>query len=516
MPELIVRKWDGPYSFMIFREYGVYKARRGDTGEVQFEDPSKSVVIQNAINSLLQGGTIFLKEVQLPDGVTFGSNILIVEDYQGERKFYSNNEEYRSTEETASYIVFIEDGVVKAKNGHTGRVEFSNLDWSTVMQSVLNQLPAKVVIKPMDVTLTAPLEYPSYCIIDGCSPARVRLKSAFADYVFKPKVTTHKRFVQIRNLQILFESDKPGQGGVNLDGCSFSVLDNLYIARSADVATNDNLVGVLVTDDHGVGAYFNQFRNVTLEGLNKGYYYKPGTDGWFPNVNTIIGGRIRDCNVGWDIEAGVNNWMINTDVEGNPIGVQCNSDIYNGNAALGGHWDGNEIDIKILDNAGFTVLGAKWDLKVSYGTGSRLIHLGYPGPGHAGAVMKGWGESDIIRAFGLGDAAHENYIPISGVAEWSPSWRQHRVGRGGIFKNLYVHLNRAPGEGNSRTIRLFVDGAGTALSVTISGLETEGEDTAHTVKVDAGSYVSWQHRLSGTPDAVAETSIEVEFIHAQD
>jgi len=61
MPELIVRKWDGPYSFMVFQEYGLWKARRGDTGEVQFEDPSANVVLQNAVNSIQPGGTIFLK-----------------------------------------------------------------------------------------------------------------------------------------------------------------------------------------------------------------------------------------------------------------------------------------------------------------------------------------------------------------------------------------------------------------------------------------------------------------------
>jgi len=141
MPELIVRKWDGPYSYMVFFERGFYKARRGDTAEIPFEDPSASVVIQQAVNSLLQGGTIFLREVQLPADVTFGSNILIVEDYQGERKFYSNNKEYRSTEETASYIIFIEDGVVKAKNGHTGQVEFSDADAFTVVYSAYNALP---------------------------------------------------------------------------------------------------------------------------------------------------------------------------------------------------------------------------------------------------------------------------------------------------------------------------------------------------------------------------------------
>jgi len=159
MPELIVRKWDGPYSFMIFREYGVYKARRGDTGEIQFEDPSASVVIQNAINSLLQGGTVFLREVQLPNDVTFGSNILIVEDYQGERKFYSNNKEYRSTEETASYIIFIEDGIVKAKNGHTGKIEFSDPDAATVIQSAVNALPngGNIFFKRAEYEISTPL-----------------------------------------------------------------------------------------------------------------------------------------------------------------------------------------------------------------------------------------------------------------------------------------------------------------------------------------------------------------------
>jgi len=138
MPELIVRKWDGPYSFMIFREYGVYKARRGDTGEVQFEDPSKSVVIQNAINSLLQGGTVFLKEVQLPSGLSIPTNVLIVEDYQGVRSFYTSRDVYPPAVETASYIFFKDGDLVKAKNGQTEKIEFSDEDAATVIQQVFN------------------------------------------------------------------------------------------------------------------------------------------------------------------------------------------------------------------------------------------------------------------------------------------------------------------------------------------------------------------------------------------
>jgi len=144
MPELIVRKWDGPYSFMIFREYGVYKARRGDTGEVQFKDPSKSVVIQNAINSLLQGGTVFLKEVQLPSGLTIPSNVLIVEDYQGVRSFYTSRDVYPPAVEAASYIIFKDGSLVKAKNGQTGEIEFSDEDAAAVMHSVRDAMGSGV------------------------------------------------------------------------------------------------------------------------------------------------------------------------------------------------------------------------------------------------------------------------------------------------------------------------------------------------------------------------------------
>jgi len=51
-------------------------------------------VIQSAIDALTSGGTIFLKEIQLPP-VTYGDNILIIEECQGERKVYSNKGKWR-------------------------------------------------------------------------------------------------------------------------------------------------------------------------------------------------------------------------------------------------------------------------------------------------------------------------------------------------------------------------------------------------------------------------------------
>jgi len=85
MPELIVRKWDLPFYYTIFYEYGLYKARRGDNAEVQFKDPNKAIVFQNAINVLetAGGGTIYSK-VEVPyDSITYSEKIFIIEDYQG-------------------------------------------------------------------------------------------------------------------------------------------------------------------------------------------------------------------------------------------------------------------------------------------------------------------------------------------------------------------------------------------------------------------------------------------------
>ena len=49
-----------------------------------------ATVIQAVITLLSSGGTIYVKNAALPAGLTYGSAILIITDYQGARKFYSN------------------------------------------------------------------------------------------------------------------------------------------------------------------------------------------------------------------------------------------------------------------------------------------------------------------------------------------------------------------------------------------------------------------------------------------
>lgn len=50
-----------------------------------------ATVLAEVITLLPSGGTIYLKAAALPGGLTYGSIILIIVDYQGIRKFYSNN-----------------------------------------------------------------------------------------------------------------------------------------------------------------------------------------------------------------------------------------------------------------------------------------------------------------------------------------------------------------------------------------------------------------------------------------
>jgi len=50
------------------------------------------------------------------------------------------NDLYNSPPDAASYIIFKDGGLIKAKNGRTGQIEFSGSDAATVIQSALNAL----------------------------------------------------------------------------------------------------------------------------------------------------------------------------------------------------------------------------------------------------------------------------------------------------------------------------------------------------------------------------------------
>jgi len=69
-----------------------YGCRNMSTNMVELLSSNKTYVEQMAIGNLtVDGGTVYLKQVALNTSLTYGANILIIEDYQGQLCFYRNN-----------------------------------------------------------------------------------------------------------------------------------------------------------------------------------------------------------------------------------------------------------------------------------------------------------------------------------------------------------------------------------------------------------------------------------------
>lgn len=75
-------------------------------GRLEFYNTNKTLVEQFAIGNLTSvGGTVYLKQVLLNTSLTYGSNILIIEAYQGKMTFYRDNTRLRElADPTASMI----------------------------------------------------------------------------------------------------------------------------------------------------------------------------------------------------------------------------------------------------------------------------------------------------------------------------------------------------------------------------------------------------------------------------
>ena len=82
---------------------------------------------------------------------------------------------------------------------------------------------------------------------------------------------------------------------------------------------------------------------------------------------------------------------------------------------------------------------------------------------------------------------------------WNAAFSETVFPAPGTLSRLRILLATAPGAGNSRTFTLLVNGSGTALTVTISGTETAGEDLANSASVTAGDRVQLQETVSGSP-----------------
>jgi len=78
-----------PSSYTVYKDGSNYRAECNVAGGTDYVGADKDTVVQQAIDALGSGGTVFLKEIELGTA-TYGNNVLIVQYYQGKQTVYSN------------------------------------------------------------------------------------------------------------------------------------------------------------------------------------------------------------------------------------------------------------------------------------------------------------------------------------------------------------------------------------------------------------------------------------------
>lgn len=105
-----------------------------------------------------------------------------------------------------------------------------------------------------------------------------------------------------------------------------------------------------------------------------------------------------------------------------------------------------------------------------------------------------------------------SYLPLQGQGNDTTAGGNVEgvIPTGGTIRNAYGVLGGTPGSGKSYTFTLVVNGVDSALTFSVSGTGTTGNDTANSVSVSAGDRVYWKVVPNSTPSARAPT-IGAEF-----
>ena len=83
--------------------------------------------------------------------------------------------------------------------------------------------------------------------------------------------------------------------------------------------------------------------------------------------------------------------------------------------------------------------------------------------------------------------------------------------RAGTIRELYARVTTAPGVGNSRVFRIRLNAVNTALTVTIAGANTTGNDVVNTVAVVAGDLISIALTRVGAANATSISSVNLYY-----
>jgi len=123
MPEITQQ----PYSYIIFTDGTNYYAKNGRTGQIDFSGTDAGTVIQNVINAIRNGGTIYIKAgtypLKKPLDLTTTTGIKIVGDgWQGTTTLLVQTNDYPVIDMTDAWGDIFSDLMIKVDSGYSPNV----------------------------------------------------------------------------------------------------------------------------------------------------------------------------------------------------------------------------------------------------------------------------------------------------------------------------------------------------------------------------------------------------------
>ncbi len=287
--------------YLIVQNGSDFVAINGSTGDIDFSGPSQNTVVQGAINALVNGGYVVIKDLQI-GSVSYGANILICVEYQGTRSFYRNNVllfelgSLVTTSEISSlvttteldtaiaplvtttkldtaiaplattsaleavaseiptiptgayekdfgYIVRINGSTVQAVNGKTGLVDYSNADAYTVIQSAITAASGgRIFIREGTYTISQTLSSPNTSIEGVYGQTLLILENGVNAtlLVLGPTTGESASFLSVKNINL-------DGNGANQTGTSYGIqVSAIYEPQILSVICQHFLSGALL------------------------------------------------------------------------------------------------------------------------------------------------------------------------------------------------------------------------------------------------------------------------------
>ncbi len=269
-----------------------------------------------------------------------------------------------SNVDTASYIIFKDGNTIYAKNGMTGKIEFSGTDAATVIQNAINALISggKIFIKNGTYTLTSGITFGGEGFYNPPNRATsIQGEEIYGTVLYNNSasvaVTLQGRFSSIGNLTIKGNNTNSGDGlqvRAYNDGGGGAFNNHIY---NLNLINNNN---GLVVSDAIYDCLFSNIRCVSNKAngillISGGI--DPGNAGnYYPNANSFVCITTTvNGNDGFRIEKGNTNAIYELNTENNRYGIYVNDltttiyTMYSENNVKGIYADTNSANLLICN-----------------------------------------------------------------------------------------------------------------------------------------------------------------------